>query len=143
MSQSNQIQNGLVNDTINIKLKLAALWAAVMFCYVYGDYIEVYVPGVMSNAMAVSANSEGLQAKFFAVAFLMSIPSLMVFLSLVLKPSVNRWLNIIIPALFVLLLIGLNLETTWIFYLYLTGLEVILSLITIWYAWRWPKNDAF
>ncbi|MEC8327174.1 MAG: DUF6326 family protein [Pseudoalteromonas spongiae] len=142
MSKTNQMPSGLVNDTINVKLKLAALWAAVMFCYVYGDYIEVYVPGVMSNAMAVSANSEGLQAKFFAVAFLMSIPSLMVFLSLVLKPTVNRWLNIIIPALFVLLLIGLNLETTWIFYLYLTALEIILSLATIWFAWRWPKNDA-
>ena len=141
MRVSNSVPKTLQDVSINIKLKLSALWAAVMFCYVYGDYIEVYVPGVMSNAMMVSENSSGLQLKFFAVALLMSIPSLMIFLSLVLKPKINRRLNIVLPALFVLLLVVLNLETAWFFYLYLTGVEILLSLTTIWFAWHWPVNE--
>ena len=141
MRVSNSVPKTLQDVSINIKLKLSALWAAVMFCYVYGDYIEVYVPGVMSNAMLVEANSSGLQLKFFAVALLMSIPSLMIFLSLVLKPKINRRLNIVLPALFVLLLVVLNLETAWFFYLYLTGVEILLSLTTIWFAWHWPVNE--
>ncbi|MBQ4811511.1 hypothetical protein A7985_11620 [Pseudoalteromonas luteoviolacea] len=127
---------------INVKLKISALWIAVMFCYVYGDYIQVFVPGIMSEALLVSADKEGIQFEFFAVALLMSIPSVMVFLTLVLKPSINRRLNIIIPSLFVVLLVSLNLETVWGFYLYLTGLEVLLSLMTVWLAWKWPMTES-
>ncbi|TMP47163.1 hypothetical protein CWB96_12505 [Pseudoalteromonas citrea] len=126
---------------INVKLKLSALWIAVMFCYVYGDYIQVFVPGIMSEALLVSEDKEGIQFEFFAVALLMSIPSLMIFLTLVLTPKINRILNIIIPSLFVVLLVSLNLETVWGFYLYLTGLEVLLSCMTIWHAWKWPQSE--
>ncbi|MFT5299050.1 MAG: hypothetical protein ACI9YH_005102, partial [Colwellia sp.] len=35
---------------INVKLKISALWVAVMFCYVYGDYIQIYVPGILADA---------------------------------------------------------------------------------------------
>ncbi|TMO58039.1 DUF6326 family protein [Pseudoalteromonas phenolica] len=142
MTPSKQITSGFEDIKINVKLKLSALWVAVMFCYVYGDYIEVYVPGVISNALEVSPDDASLQAKFFAVALLMSVPSVMIFLTLALKPAINRWLNIIIPALFIILLVGLNLETIWGFYLYLTGLEIALSALTIWYAWQWPKTQV-
>ncbi|AOT07962.1 DUF6326 family protein [Pseudoalteromonas luteoviolacea] len=127
---------------INVKLKISALWIAVMFCYVYGDYIEVYVPGVMSEALLVSADRKGIQYEFFAVALLMSIPSVMIFLTLALKPNINRKLNIIIPSLFIVLLVSLNLETRWGFYLYLTALEVLLSFMTMFYAWKWPKAEG-
>ena len=29
---------------INVKIKLAVLWTSVMFCYIYEDYFELYVP---------------------------------------------------------------------------------------------------
>ena len=91
--------------------------------------------------MNVTAAKEGTEIEFFAVALLMSIPSLMIFFTLVLKPSINRWLNIIIPVLYIILLIAVNLETTWIYYLYLTAIEILLSITTVWYAWNWPKTE--
>jgi hypothetical protein len=30
----------LVDERIPTRTKLSALWASVMFCYVYGDYFE-------------------------------------------------------------------------------------------------------
>ena len=30
---------------INVKIKLAALWTAAMFLYIYGDYFALYIPG--------------------------------------------------------------------------------------------------
>ena len=30
------------------KVKLAALWASTMFCYVYGDYFGLYLPGKLA-----------------------------------------------------------------------------------------------
>lgn len=37
---------------IHVKLKLSALWAAVMFCYIYGDYFGLYVPNQLSGMLA-------------------------------------------------------------------------------------------
>ena len=141
MSSTNNSNNVFQDSPINIKLIISSLWVAVMFCYVYGDYIEVYVPGVLADAIKVTSAKEGLQLEFFAVALLMSIPSVMIFLTLVLKPSIDRWLNIIIPTLYVILLVAVNLDTTWGFYLYLTAIEILLSIFTVWYAWKWPKTE--
>jgi len=33
-------------------LRLSALWAATMFCYVYGDYFGLYVPGKLAEIAA-------------------------------------------------------------------------------------------
>lgn len=135
--------NKVFEDTkINVKLKISALWVAIMFCYLYGDYIEIYVPGVLADAMQVTQATVKVQIEFLAVAILMVIPSLMVFLSLVLAPAFNRWLNTIIPALYIFLLIFLNLETGWIFYLFLTVVEILISVATIFYAWKWPLLEA-
>ena len=141
MSSTDQ-SNGVFKDfPINVKLIISSLWVAVMFCYVYGDYIQIYVPGILADAMEVSSAKEGIQIEFFAVALLMSIPSLMIFLTLVLKPNINRWLNIIIPVLYIILLVAVNLETTWVYYLFLTAIEILLSITTVWYAWNWPKTE--
>lgn len=143
MSSTNNSNSVFQDFPINVKLIISSLWVAVMFCYVYGDYIEVYVPGVIANAMEVTSAKEGIQLEFFAVALLMSVPSVMIFLTLVLKPRINRWLNIIIPTLYIVLLIAINLQTTWAFYLYLTAIEILLSIYTVWYAWSWPKTEQY
>lgn len=141
MSSIDQSNSVFKDFPIDVKLIISSLWVAVMFCYVYGDYIQIYVPGILADAMEVTAAKEGIEIEFFAVALLMSIPSLMIFLTLVLKSSINRWLNIIIPALYIILLIAVNLETTWVYYLYLTAIEILLSITTVWYAWNWPKTE--
>jgi len=125
---------------INVKLKISALWIAVMFCYVYGDYIQIYVPGIISKAMQVKVTAE-TQWQFVAVAVLMAIPSMMVFLTLVLSPKVNRRLNIVLSSAFIFMLVATNLTETWAFYLFLTAIEIVISLAIVWYAWQWPKTD--
>jgi hypothetical protein len=126
---------------INVKLKISALWMAVMFCYVYGDYIQVYVPGVIAKAIEVKTTTE-TQLEFFAVALLMAMPSVMIFFTLVLKPKVNRWLNIILSMLYIIILIATNLAETWVFYLFLTVIEILISMAVIWYAWKWPTTQT-
>jgi hypothetical protein len=123
---------------INVKLKISALWVAVMFCSVYGDYIQIYVPGILADAMEVKATAE-TQLEFFAVALLMAMPSMMIFFTLVAQPKINRWLNIILSTLYIVILIATNLTETWVFYLFLTAIEVLISVAIIWYAWKWPK----
>lgn len=142
MSKNNSTAIAYDDFKINVKLKISALWIAVMFCYVYGDYIQIYVPGMMAKAMEVNATTE-TQLQFFAIAVLMVIPSVMIFFTLVLKPNFNRWLNIILSTLYIILLIGSNLTETWAFYLFLTAIEVLISVAIIWYAWKWPRSGHY
>lgn len=141
MSSINSTKTVFEDFQINVKLKISALWIAVMFCYVYGDYIQVYVPGILAKAMEVNATTE-TQMQFFAVALLMAMPSVMIFFSLVIKPRINRWLNIILSTLYIIILVATNLTETWVFYLFLTAIEILISMAIIWYAWKWPALEA-
>ena len=141
MSSINSTKAVFEDFRINVKLKISALWIAVMFCYVYGDYIQIYVPGILAKAMEVKATTE-TQLQFFAVALLMAIPSVMIFFTLVVKPKINRWLNIILSTLYIIMLIATNLTETWVFYLFLTAIEVLISVAIVWYAWNWPTLEA-
>tara|TARA_R110002167_G_scaffold5436_1_gene25468 strand:+ start:1161 stop:1613 length:453 start_codon:yes stop_codon:yes gene_type:complete len=138
MSSINSTKTVFEDFQINVKLKISALWIAVMFCYVYGDYIQIYVPGILAKAMEVNATTE-TQIEFFAVALLMAMPSVMIFFTLVIKPKINRWLNIILSTLYIIILVATNLTETWVFYLFLTAIEVLISVAIVWYAWNWPR----
>ncbi|MBB1310810.1 MULTISPECIES: DUF6326 family protein [unclassified Pseudoalteromonas] len=126
---------------INVKLKISALWVVVMFCYVYGDYIQLHVPGVLAQTMELKVVAADTQLELFAVALLMAIPSVMIFFTLALKPRVNRWLNIILAMCYIVLLISVNLEETWAYYLFFTAIEILVSIAIILYAWKWPKTE--
>jgi hypothetical protein len=41
----------LEDAKVPIRLKLSALWAALMFCYVYGDYFGLYRPGQLQGML--------------------------------------------------------------------------------------------
>ena len=86
---------------INAKIKLSALWIAMMLLYIYADILSLFRPGQIEEML------EGLmgpfpvtQSSLLAASILMIIPAGMVFLSLTLKPTVNRWANITFGALY-------------------------------------------
>ena len=125
---------------VPIRLKLSALWAALMFCYVYGDYFGLYQPGKLQSMLQgggpIGPTSQGT---LVAVSILMAIPSLMVFLPIVLPPTLNRWTNITLALLYAVI-VGLTTPGSWAFYLFFSAVEVVLSLLIVWYAWSWPRG---
>ncbi len=42
----------LESPKVNIKIKLAAFWASVTFCYLYGDYFELYTPDKVNSLIS-------------------------------------------------------------------------------------------
>lgn len=141
---SNQTQKHKLEDfKINIKLKLSALWVAVMFCYVYGDFFSLFVPGRIKGLMDGSSGvGTTTPMSILSFAIMMTIPSLMVFFSLVLKPQINRWTNIVAGVIFTLImaLIVTKSMSEWkIFYVYLACIEIILTGAIVWLALKWPK----
>jgi hypothetical protein len=129
---------------INVKIKLAALWVAVMFLFLYADYFTLYLPGIIEDAIAGKIGPfPTTQVVLLAAMTLMTIPSFMVFLSLTLKPKANRWTNIIVGILFIVVqLSSLFIEEPWAYYIFGTIVEVVLLSLIVWYAWKWPKQEG-
>lgn len=102
MKTLKQGQSAFDDSKVNVKIKISALWASVMFCYVYGDYFGLYVPGKITEMLAGKIGPLGpaTQGVLVGVAAMMAIPSIMVFVSLILRPSANRWLNMVLGAIY-------------------------------------------
>lgn len=128
---------------INIKIKLAALWTSATFCYLYGDYFELYTPGKVDSLIS-GENVLNAPTTLFIAALIMVIPPLMIVLSLLLKPILNRWLNMIFGSIFTLmmLLIAFGSLTPWYsFYVFLAIVEAILTAVIVWNAYQWPRGN--
>ena len=107
MHASRYAPRELEDVKIHVKLKLAALWASVMFVYVYVDIIGFFRPGFIQDILAGRVwEFEITQTWALAALVLMTIPSLMVFLSLALPARANRWTNIVVASLYVPYSIG-------------------------------------
>lgn len=127
---------------INIKIKLSALWTALMFCYVYGDFFSLFVPGRIQRLMdGDSGAGETTPIMLLAYAILLALPALMIFLSVTVKAKLNRFLNIITGVLYTLVmaLVVITSISEWMaFYIFLGIVEIILTGTIIWQAIKWP-----
>jgi len=129
---------------INVKIKLSALWVAAMFCYIYADIKAFYKPGFIGDVIAGKvAGMQISQVFLFASAILMALPSVMVFLSLALKAKTNRWANIIVGIFQTgIILITLFMPGVWAYYVFYGVVEVVLTSLIVWYAWKWPNPEV-
>ncbi len=130
----------LDDSRIPTRLKLFALWTALMFCYVYGDYFQLYQPGKL-QAMLSGRTDIGpvSQEALLGMSLVLAVPALMTFLSLVLPPPVCRWANIVLGVIYTLIIL-LAIQGAWQFYILFGVIEMAISLSIVWYAWRWPKG---
>jgi hypothetical protein len=64
----------------------------------------------------------------------------MIFLSVALKPNLSRWLNIIFGVLYTVIILITMWD--WAFSIFRGIIEVILTALIVWYAWKWPKQEA-
>ena len=81
------------------------------------------------------------EGALIGMAAVMAVPSLMIFLSLILPPAANRWINILLGAVYSVIML-LAMQNSWHFYVLLGLIEIVLTLLIIWYAWTWPKQPA-
>ncbi len=134
----------LENPKINIKIKLASLWVSVTFCYLYGDYFELYTPDKV-NSLITGENILDSPTTLLIASIILAVPSIMVAVSIFLQPKINRILNILFGTLFTLMMIFIGIMSTndwYLFYVFLAFLESIITALIVWYAWKWPKEKT-
>jgi len=139
--ESSQI---LEDVKISVKVRLSALWVTLMLFYIYADILGFYSPGTMEGV--ISGEIGGIQITeifLFVMAIWMAIPSLMVFLSLMLKPNANRWVNIVAGFVSLVALVATFFVGEFSArYTFQAVLEGVLIALIVWYAWKWPKQQS-
>ncbi len=89
----------LEDASIDVRLKISALWIAMLFLFAYGDIFGFFRTGQIQDVIAGQVEGVKITQGFlFAASAYIAVASLMVFLSLVLRPSINRWINIVLPS---------------------------------------------
>jgi Family of unknown function (DUF6326) len=128
---------------VGVRYKIAALWTAMLFLFAYGDIFGFFRPGQLEEVMAGEISGMEITEVFlFAVSLYIAIASVMVFLTLVLAPTLNRWANIVLPILYVVSILASAIGETSAYYWFLSLAESALLLLIVWYAWTWPRREG-
>lgn len=132
----------ITDSPIPIKLKLSGLWTSVTFCYVYGDYFELYTPDKIQSLIS-GENPLDSPMNLLIASLVMALPPLMIAISLLFHAKVNRILHIMIGSLFTLMMLWIafnSLEPWYSFYVFLALLESVLTAYIVFLALKWPKE---
>ena len=135
----NTSKNVLQDIKVSIKLKLATLWASFMFLYAYVDYFHLYMPGSIKGILEGKVFVFDISYGFLLIVMiLVTIPTLMIFLSVALSAKVNRLTNIIVASVLIPYML-LNLAgEAWPHMYFAAVVEVVLLSLIICSAWKWP-----
>jgi hypothetical protein len=143
MNSQKESQKALEDIKLNVKLKLTALWASFMFLYIYVDYFGFYKPGFIEGVIAGKVWKFQITQVFLLAGLVsVTIPALMISLSVALPAKVNRWTNIIVAAVYIPYSLFNLAGEALNFMIFGAVVEVVLLLLVIWYAWKWPKQKA-
>ncbi|MBJ7429533.1 MAG: hypothetical protein JHD28_11345 [Bacteroidia bacterium] len=143
MNAQKTTQNTLEDIKVSLKLKLAMLWTSFMFLYIYVDYFHLYMPGSITDILAGKVFIFNISYIFLLVAMtFVIIPAFMIFLSVALSAKVNRLTNIIVATAYIPYMLFNLAGEAWV-HMYLAAfVEVVLLLLIIRYAWKWPRIET-
>jgi Family of unknown function (DUF6326) len=141
MNTQKKALNTLEDIKISIKLKLASLWASLMFLIIYIDYFHLYMPNMVDDLQKGRVFVFDITQGFLLAALAsVTIPALMIYLSVALPAKVNRWTNIIIATVYIPFMLFNLVGTAWMHMVFGAVVEVVLLCLIIFYAWKWPRK---
>jgi len=123
-------------NMVDVKIILSALWVAAMFVWQQGDVQRLYsgdfIPGETKLGEMMSP-----EMLWMISAITMTIPVVMIILSLTLNYPVNRWANIIVGIVYTgYNLIGLPRYPS-AYDKFLIFVSIVFTALIVWFAWKW------
>ncbi len=133
-------QGELEEIRISVKVKLAALWASFMFLYIYVDYFHLLMPGSIEDLLAGKVFVFDVVPGFLLAGLAsVSMPALMIFLSVALPAKASRWTNLIVATVYIPYTLFNLVGEAWPHMVFGAVVEVAILLIVVRYAWKWPR----
>src|SRR5687768_2394953 len=122
----------LEDSRVGVRVRISALWIAMLLLFAYGDIFGFLAPGHLEEIMAGEISGiEITQGFLFAVSVYIAIASVMVFLTLVLGPTVCRWTNVVLAILYIASIVAAAIGETDGYYLFLGAAEIALLLLIV------------
>jgi Family of unknown function (DUF6326) len=124
---------------VNVRIKIAALWTSMLFVFAYVDLFSLYRPDIRADLEAGELGGFTVDQVFLVgtTAYVV-IPSLMVFGTVVLRPRLNRIVNLALSAVFLVTVIA-GAVGEWTYYVLGSAVEAGLLAAIAYYAWTWPR----
>lgn len=130
------------NTPVDVKIVLSALWVTILFVFAYVDIFGFFRADLLNAAIDGEVGNTGLAANqgffLFALTYVL-LPSLMVVLSLVLPPRVNRTTNVAVSFFYAVAVLVSCIGETWAYYVIGSVVEAVLFLVIARTAWKWPR----
>jgi len=133
----------------DVRIKISVLWLFPLMAFLASAVLMFLEPGVLEQIMAGEVEGKKLGTELLLAGAIIDIlgPLTMAFLSLTLKGSINRWLNIIVGGIyavleFITLLEELTVGTPTGYTIVMLIAAVVALILIVWYAWKWPKQEA-
>ena len=133
----------------DVKIRLALLWLIFCCAMIVVPALDLYKPGHIEDIIAGEIGGVPITAEMILViAIIMLVPPVMATLSITLQGSTNRWANIIVGIVYVVLsLVGpieyLANPVAHTAYLILVAIvQIVVTVLIVWYAWKWPTQEA-
>ncbi len=140
MSISRDPSDGL--GRIDVRLRISALWIAVLFIFTYVDLFSLYRPDFRADLEDEKVFAFDVsQAFLFFVTLYIIIPSLMVYLTLVMRRHLSRIVNIAAAAIYGVTIVG-SAVGEWNYFILGSVVEAILLAVVVHHAWTWPENTT-
>ena len=125
---------------IGVRLKISSLWIVLLFLYAYGDIFGFFKPGQIEDVVAGEISGIDITEGFlFAVSVYIAIASVMIFLTLVLRPVAARWSNVALAILYVATIVAAAIGES-AYYWFLSVAEIAALALIARYAWTWPRE---
>ena len=129
-------------SNVNVRTKISALWTSMLFVFAYVDIFSLYRPDFRADVEAGEIAGFTVNQSFLlGTTVYVVIPSLMVFLTLILRPRVNRIANIALSSVYALTIVA-GAIGEWNYYILGSAVEVALLAAIVYYAWTWPKGST-
>ena len=111
---------------VNVRIKISALWTAMLFVFAYVDIFSLYRPDFRADVEAGEVGGFTVNQSFLlGTTIYVVIPSLMVFGALVLRPRIDRLANIALGIIYALTIIA-GAIGEWNYYILGSAIEVAL-----------------
>jgi hypothetical protein len=129
-----------VSDSkISQKMKLSSLWVVLMVLYIYCDFLSLYRPGQIEKINnGLMGFMEVNQFSLIIASLLMIIPTIMIFLSLVLNRKVNIIVNICVAIVYILINGSNMIGESWGYYFLFGVIEILTTILILIISIKWP-----
>ena len=136
------VETRFESASVNVRFKIAALWTSMLFVFAYVDLFSLYRPDYRAALERGEIGGFTVNQTFLvATTAYVVIPSVMVSFALILRPRVNRIVNIVLSAVYAATII-VGAIGEWSYYTLGSAIEAALLAAIAYYAWTWPREPG-